>query len=722
MGLINYSYSIIGDCNNTSSGEFTLSFTASTPPLSIIWTNPTGGTYINEVITSNPYTITNLSAGTYDFNLRDSDPTTNNIQSVTIAITSQCTITLESFFNTNCGLNNGILIARTPINVYGNLIKLYKDGFFVNSASTLVTEYYFRNLETGLYHATVEDYGGCMGISNSCIVGESAALDFGFFITNNAGCTTQSGQIFVTGITGVEPYTYKWGGSIPNNQTGSTITGLTSATYELTLTDSVGCTTSKFATVSNSQPLGLVNYTLTSPSCFQNDGEITFIISGGSAPYNYLLSNGVSQTIISNQVTFIGLSAGDYSLRVTDSGLCNITIPVSLRTPSLFSVITTSKTNASCNSLGTFTTNLAGGTPPYRLVLSSSTQITTQNSNINTTTFSNLIPNTYNITINDRSNVCTYNEEFIIENEQHFDISVVTTVDSCRSGNGTVTVEVIPYITGLTYQYFLSNGLFSVPTTSTTYTFTGLPSNDYLITVNDNTTCSMSGFTIVDFTEPYKLFLYPTDCLNGEGGTISALIQETEGPYNLTWSPNVNGQTGIYVTGLTAGTYTLTVSGENNCLTSRVVNISCPPKGVTNYSFKYSTGVKETIPTTKLTLRNMMYSGYTSLVGNATNCTLSSATFNLKVDIGGTEYEFPFYYTESFDNIPDLTYFAPIIESSILTIPNIQSCTVDAEKNTINILAKADSTTEYYKGETITFTIKIYFVIKCLSVNDIVCT
>ncbi len=722
MGLINYSYSIIGDCNNTSSGGFSLSFTASTPPLSIVWGNPSGGTYINELITSNPYSVTNLSAGTYNFTLVDSDPSTPNRAGVDVYITSSVTITLESFNNTECGLNNGILIAKIPVNYYGNTIRLYKDNVLIQTASTLVTEYYFKNLESGLYYAIVEDYGGCMGTSNSCIVGESSSLDFGFFVTNNAACTVQSGQIFVTGITGVAPYTFKWGGSIPSSQTGSTVTGLTSAGYELTLTDSRGCSTTKITTVGNSQPLGLVTYTPTPPTCFQNNGEITFITSGGSAPFNYLLSNGVSQTLISNQVTFTGLSAGDYSLRVTDSGLCDIVVPASLRTPALFSVITTSKTNASCNTLGTFTCNLAGGTPPYSLVLSSSTQITTQNSNINTTTFSGLIPNTYNITINDRSNVCAYNEEFTINNEKHFDITVVSTVDSCRSGNGTVVVEVIPYITGLTYQYFLSNGLFSVPTTSTTYTFTNLPTSDYLITVKDNTTCTMSGFTVVDYTEPYKVFLYPTECLNGNGGTISALIQEDFGPYNLIWGDNVNGQTGIYITGLTAGTYTLTVSGESNCLTSRSVDITCNPKQTTSYSFKYSTGVKETIPTTKLTLRNMMYSGYTSLVGNTTNCTLSSATFNLRVDIGGTEYEFPFYYTESFDNIPDLNYFAPIIESSILTIPNIQSCSVDAEKNTINILAKADSSTEYYKGETITFTIRIYFVIKCLSVNDIVCT
>jgi len=722
MGLINYSYSLTGDCTNTSTGIISLSYSVTAPPLKINWQNPTGGTFVNETIITNPYIISGLTTGTYSFLISDSDPIQENNEFIDIFVTSACTITLKLNSSTTCGLNNGILIAATPLNYYGNTINLYKDNVLVNSSFTNGFEYYFTNLEPGLYTAVAFDLGGCSGYSNSCIIGESVPLEFGLFTTNNAACTVQSGQIFVTGLTGVEPYIYEWTLNVPRNQTGSTITGLTSQSYGVTITDSQGCSTTQSAFISNSAPLGLISYVSSAPSCFQNDGELTFIISGGSAPFNYLLSNGVSQSLITNEVTFTGLSAGDYSLKVTDAGLCSITTYASLRTPASFNVITTSKTNASCNSLGSITLNLGGGTPPYKLVLSSSTQVTTQNSNINTNTFTNLIPNTYNVTVTDGSNVCSYIEQFIIDNEQHFDITVVSTVDRCRSGNGTIVVGVIPYMTGLTYQYFLSNGLFSVPTTSTTYTFTNLPTSDYLITVKDNTTCTLSGFTVVDYTEPYKVFLYPTDCLNGDGGTISALIQETEGPYNLIWGDNVNGQTGIYITGLTAGTYTLTVSGESDCLTSRSVDITCDPKQTTSYSFKYSTGVKETIPTTKLTLRNMMYSGYTSLVGNTTNCTLSSATFNLKVDIGGTEYEFPFYYTESFNNIPDLNYFAPIIESSILTIPNIQSCSVDAEKNTINILAKADSSTEYYKGETITFTIRIYFVIKCLSVNDIVCT
>ena len=78
MGLINYSYEIIGDCNNTSEGQFSLFYTASTPPLRIVWTNPTGGTLVDEVLTTYPHVVPNLSAGTYVFSLIDSDPSTNN--------------------------------------------------------------------------------------------------------------------------------------------------------------------------------------------------------------------------------------------------------------------------------------------------------------------------------------------------------------------------------------------------------------------------------------------------------------------------------------------------------------------------------------------------------------------------------------------------------------------------------------------------------------------
>jgi hypothetical protein len=82
---------------------------------------------------------------------------------------------------------------------------------------------------------------------------------------------------------------------------------------------------------------------------------------------------------------------------------------------------------------------------------------------------------------------------------------------------------------------------------------------------------------------------------------------------------------------------------------------------------------------------------------------------------------FPFYNTKSFDRIPTLTYFAPILENAVLSIPYIETCTVNAEKNTILITSQIIDGVQYYKDDTITFDILIYFNIKCLSINDVTC-
>jgi hypothetical protein len=728
MAQIDYIYSIIGDCSNTSGGTFSLSYTAASPPLSVTWVDPTSGaSFSSQTLTTNPYVVTGLTAGTYSIEIYDTpyiSPQPSTIP-ITFTITSSCTISLNSVANTTCGANNGSIYAYIPINYGNNLVTLYSGDLEISTVTASTNSNYliFSNLPAGVYYATVTDFGGCSGVSSSVVVQGSSQLDFGLYTVNNSACVVQKGQIYVTGLTGNGPYTYEWGPNISPSFTGSSVSGLSTDSYSVTITDSFGCSATKSAEVQNTEKLIVAAYTPTFPTCYSNNGSITFYIEGGASPYYYYLSNGDTQILVANQVTFTGLSSNDYTLLVNDAGLCSTQASLSLYTQSSFSVVQNIKQDASCNQLGSISTTLQGGSPPFYFSLSGNNgTVTSQATNLLKNTFSNLNAGDYVISVYDSVSACTYSETVSILNNRNFSISLTGNTSTCLNFNGSVNVEIIDInLTGQSYTYYLSNGLNSASTTATTFSFSGLPSGLYTVTAIDSTNCAVSATTLVQGTQPYQVFLYPTDCSNGNGGTITALIQETDGPYNLTWSNNVNGQTGIFVTGLTAGTYTLTVSGNNNCVTSRSVNITCPPKGSTSYSFKYSTGVKETTPSSKLTLKNMMYSGYTSLVSNASNCTLSSATFNFKVDIGGTDYEFPFYYTESFDNIPDLNYFAPIIESSILTIPNIESCTVEPDKNTINILAKADSTTEYYKGETISFTIKIYFIIKCISVNNIVC-
>jgi hypothetical protein len=737
MGQINYSYNLTGDCTNSSLGAFSLSYTASTPPLTITWTNPVSGiTFSSQTLTENPYVITGLSGGAYTFYLTDLD---SSVSSGGFYVTTSNTVSISSTTNTFCGGSNGALQVYTP-NIYNrNILRLYDfSGQPINlgidttstepiTAKTVTSVYSsFINLLPGLYYVMAEDLGGCMATSQTTLVKSSSNLDFGFYVIDSPFCSLGNGQIHLTGVTGTPPYTYKWSGNIDssyNITTGNTnisITGLNSNTYSLTITDAGGCTKTKSATVGVAPQPGLIDYIIISPSCFGSDGAITFNFSGGTPPFYYQLSNGDSQVILSNQVTFTGLSSGNYTLNVTDSGLCTTSAKVTLLTPSSFSVINTIKKDANCLAPGSLNINLIGGSPPYNYALSGiNGNLSSQNVISSSASFTSLSPGSYLLTITDTKGVCTYNENITIENYYNFDISASAVGTQCGGDNGSISVSVNnPIRNDLKYTYSLSNGLKTPESPAESYTFDSLKPGPHTVFVTDQFGCTRSQDLFVTSSDLLSVFLYPTSCVDGNSGTITALIKDADGPFTFTWSENVGNQTGIFVTGLTAGTYSLTISNYSGCTQKTFTTISCNPLSASNYTVKFKEGTVNTTQSTKFTLKNMMYSGYTSLVSNAIGCSLSSATFSFRVNISGIDYQFPFYYTQSFNDIPDLGYFAGIIQSSVLTIPNIVSCVVDADTNAISIVSSGSGG---YRDETISFTIIIDFIINCTSINDVIC-
>ena len=726
---------LTGDCSNNGSGGFTVYIQPNlltdpsvsnyqvSPPYFINWVEPvSGATFGSTTALTNTYSVTGLTAGTYSFQVVGQGVITNPVLEYTLYITSSNTVTLSAVTNTTCGSSNGILTVDAPETVYFNNFNLYNQDGFVSSASSQSSLVNFTNLEAGFYYVEAIDYGGCIGKSNSVFVGSSTQLDFGLYTVDSPSCLVDNGQIYVTGVTGTPPYSYYWGQGVYETSSISFRTGLTAGAYSVEVTDVFGCTTTKNTIVNNASAIGIVTYTTTSPSCMVNNGSVTVILSGGAAPYYYQLSNGDSQILLSNEVTFTGLSSGNYTLNVTDVGLCTTSLIFSLSTPQTFTVISTSTTDQSCNTLGTITTNLQGGTPPYNLTLSGNSIQLVQTLFSNSTTFNGLTSGQYNLSINDSSSSCTYTNNFLINNNTHFDITTSTTGDTCSNFNGRIRAEISnQYTTGLTWTYSLSNGATSIATEQTFYEFTGLSSGFYTVTVVDNTGCSKQVTEYLTGSTPYSVFLYSTGCLQGDAGTVTAMIQESDGPFDLIWSDNVNGQTGYYITGLTAGTYTLTVSGETNCTTAVSTTVSCTPLSATNHSFKYTTGSKTSSSSTKISLKNMMYQGYSQVAASGDTCSLSSCTFYLKVDIGGVDYQFPFYYTTSFDNIPEFSEFTSVLENAILTIPYITTCIIDPDKNTINIVSQSDGVTEYYKGETVEFGVIIDFSVKCRSINNVPC-
>jgi len=137
------------------------------------------------------------------------------------------------------------------------------------------------------------------------------------------------------------------------------------------------------------------SYTMTTSqdniTCFGlNNGSASVTdVSGGTAPYTYLWSNGKTTSSIT------GLSAGEYSCTVTDAASLSITKSFTITQPTLINLIVTS-TNSSCSiNDGTLTLTATGGTLPYQYAISPN--LTYQSSNV----FTGLQAGNYEVRVKD---------------------------------------------------------------------------------------------------------------------------------------------------------------------------------------------------------------------------------------------------------------------------------------------------------------------------------
>lgn len=151
----------------------------------------------------------------------------------------------------------------------------------------------------------------CSNSPISMMVGTTTQTDVSCFGGSN-------GQITVSVVGGVAPYTYSW--NTNPVQTGATASNLTPGTYVCSVTDNSGQTYSAIATITQpSAPLS-VSLSKTNTNCAATDGSITATVSGGGAPYTYLWSNGFT-----GGNTASNLGVGTYSVIVTDARGCSVT-------------------------------------------------------------------------------------------------------------------------------------------------------------------------------------------------------------------------------------------------------------------------------------------------------------------------------------------------------------------------------------------------------------
>ncbi|SFT77470.1 Por secretion system C-terminal sorting domain-containing protein, partial [Lishizhenia tianjinensis] len=518
-------------CNAGNDGEATVNVTGGTSPYTYAWSN-----------TATTQTITGVAAGTYTVTVTDANGCTTTASAT---VTEPTLLSASGSVNANVSCNAGG-DGEATVNVTGGTAPY--TYAWSNSATTQT----ITGVTAGTYTVTVTDANGCTE-NASVTITEPTVLSTTGSVNANVSCNAGSdGEATVNVTGGTAPYTYAWS----NSATTQTITGVTAGTYTVTVTDANGCTENASVTITEPNVLSATGSVNANVSCNAgNDGEATVNVTGGTAPYTYAWSNTATTQTIS------GVAAGTYTVTVTDANGCTENASVTITEPTVLSATGSVNANVSCNagSDGEATINVTGGTAPYTYAWSNSA--TTQ-------TITGVTAGTYTVTVTD-ANGCTATASATVTEPTVLSATGSVNANvSCNAGSdGEATVNV----TGGTapYTYAWSN-------TATTQAITGVTAGTYTVTVTDANGCTENAS--VTITEPTVLSATASvnahvTCNAGSNGEATVSVTGGTAPYTYNWS---NAAMTPTITGVTAGTYTVTVTDANGCTENASVTITEP--------------------------------------------------------------------------------------------------------------------------------------------------
>lgn len=315
----------------------------------------------------------------------------------------------------------------------------------------------------------------------------------------------------------------------------------------------------------------------------ESNGEIVIFATGGTAPYQYSIDNGVT---FQPANYFTNLTAGVYNLVVKESNGCINIASVELNQPDPL-IFTYTVSDAQCNggNDGTIIITASGGyNAGYEYSVDGGTSWQISNS------FLNLPAGTYSVMVRDRiynypikekntaaSVSCETAPVSVSIGEPTVIVFTITQTEvSCNGGNdGSITFSASGGSSGI-YQYSIDGGVNFLDSN----VFSGLVAGDYQTVVRekDNTSCEVFG-DLVTITEPTVIAFTTTqsniNCNSNANGQI--VVTATggvggagTGVLDYSNDGGVNWQSSNIFDNLPAGDYDIVVRdhGQTACVTS----------------------------------------------------------------------------------------------------------------------------------------------------------
>lgn len=396
------------------------------------------------------------------------------------------------------------------------------------------------NLAAGNYTVIVTQANSCP-LTTVVFVTQPPALN-GSVSPTAATCNQNNGKASVLGAGGTPPYTYAWSSGAGNV---GMVTGLAPGNYTVTVTDAKMCTQALNFTINSSAGVSANGSTVQNVSCFNGtNGSITLNPPTGTGPFTYAWPGNISSNLSAS-----ALSAGNYTVTISDAIGCTVTTTATVAQPTQL-MMTASPQSTTCNqNNGALSIIPSGGTPGYQFAWSP---------NVSTTaSASGLTSGTYTVTLTDNLG-CTQAAAFIIPNIGGVTANGSTTQDPACAGasTGSATINV-PGGTG-PFVYSWPGNI------SNSNTANQLSAGTYTVTITGTAQCTATVTLTLADPAPLQITGYGQAATCGQTNGFIVLAPNGGTPnYTYTWQPNVsNGNT---ATALAVGSYTVTVTDSKGC-------------------------------------------------------------------------------------------------------------------------------------------------------------
>ncbi|MCC6460614.1 MAG: SprB repeat-containing protein, partial [Saprospiraceae bacterium] len=345
--------------------------------------------------------------------------------------------------------------------------------------------------------------------------------------------------------------TYSWSTGVTT--TSINVTPVSSTSYTVTVTNSKNCTDTAVKSVTVNP---LPNAAISGPSAICSGSSATLTASGGGT---YAWNTGSSLA----SITVNPVANTTYTVTVTGANGCTKTATATVAVNGL-PTLSTVPTNSTCGQAnGSINLTVSGGTNPYAYAWTGGSTIQDP---------TGLAAGTYTVTVTD-ANGCTKTTSATVNNTNGPSLST-SVVNVLCNGASTGSIDLV--VTGGTspFTYDWSNDGAETPDNDP-QDLSSLAAGAYTVTVTDANGCTAT--TSATISQPTAITASatstPVTCNGGANGTITLTVSGGTPGYTYVWT---GGSTSQNLSGLAAGTYTVTVTDANGCTKTTSATVAQP--------------------------------------------------------------------------------------------------------------------------------------------------